>query len=287
MPAADPHGREAPAADPGRPAAEDLVAELTRCRAELQAAYQQADYFAFGISHDLRAPLRAVESFAGLLDRDGASALDETGRGYLQRIRAATARMAGLLDAMQDLSRAGRQELRPELVDLSLLAEWAGADLIGSDPARAARIEVQPGLATHGDERLLRLMISQLLRNAWYFTAPDQPITIDIDGERDADGLQLRVRDHGIGFDPRYADKLFEPFQRLHGPEEGAGAGLGLAIARRIVERHGGSIRAEVVPGDGSVFHVRLPRSVTDGGTSQATSSGACGARTASPGGPR
>lgn len=259
MPAADPHGREAPAADPGRPAAEDLVAELRRCRAELQAANQQADHFAFGISHDLRAPLRAVESFAGLLDRDGASGLDETGRGYLQRIRAATARMVGLLDAMQDLSRAGRLEMRPEPVDLSLLAEWAGAELMESDPAREARIEVQPGLATHGDERLLRLMIGQLLRNAWRFTAPEQRLHIQVDGERDADGLHLRVRDHGIGFDPRYADKLFEPFQRLHGPEEGAGAGLGLATARRVVERHGGSLRGEPAAGGGSTFHAWLP----------------------------
>ncbi|MCA1713625.1 MAG: PAS domain S-box protein [Gammaproteobacteria bacterium] len=236
-----------------------LQERLEETTHEVEALNKQQEAFAYGISHDLRAPLRAIDSFATLLDNHCAAALDDTGRGYLDRIRAAATRMNGLIDALLELSRVGRVALKSEPVDLSLLAEWTGAELQEAEPGRAAQITVAPGLLARGDERLLKVLLTQLLHNAWKFSAGDAQVRIHVDGEVRDDRLQLRVRDHGSGFDMRYADKLFEPFQRLHGPEQAGGTGLGLAIAQRIVERHGGRLWVQSEPGMGSTFHVELP----------------------------
>jgi PAS domain S-box-containing protein len=232
------------------------VAEST---AALEAMSHQQEAFAYGISHDLRAPLRAIDSFAALLDSKAHASLDEAGRDYLARIRAAAARMGELIDALLDLSRANRTEMKSDPVDLSLLAEWTGAELQDAEPGRAAEIHVAPGLLVAGDERQLKLMMTQLLGNAWKFSRDRERVRIEVSGERDRDRLHVRIRDHGAGFDMRYADKLFEPFQRLHRADEGGGNGIGLAIVRRIVERHGGRVRAESEPGQGSTFHLDLP----------------------------
>jgi PAS domain S-box-containing protein len=236
-----------------------LQQRLAEGAAALQAMSQQQEAFAYGVSHDLRAPLRAIDSFAALLDSKARGLLDDAGRDYLARIRAAAARMGELIDALLDLSRAGRSELKFEPVDLSLLAGWAGAELQDAEPGRAAEIDVSPGLVASGDERQLKLMLTQLLDNAWKFSRTRDRVRIEVRGERDGDRLHVRIRDHGAGFDMRYADKLFEPFQRLHGADEGGGNGIGLAIAHRIVERHGGRIHAESEPGQGSTFHLDLP----------------------------
>jgi PAS domain S-box-containing protein len=225
--------------------------------ATVHAQARQQEVFSYGISHDLRAPLRAIESFSALLEHQAAS-LDEAGRDHLQRIRAAATRMGGLIDALLDLSRVERTELVPQPVDLGLLAGLAVAELQELEPARAVDLAVAPDLLALGDERQLRMLVTQLLRNAWKFSAERERTRIDITGER-ADGvLRVAVRDHGSGFDMRYAGKLFEPFQRLHAPEQGSGNGIGLAIARRIVERHGGRLWAESEPGAGSTFHFEL-----------------------------
>lgn len=233
---------------------------------ELAARAQQA--LAQGLAHDLRAPLRAIDSFAALLAKQlQQGQVDDTGLDYLQRIRDAAARMAALIDALQELTAAGRAELRQQGVDLSMLADWVGAELQDAHPGRAAHIHIAPGLSVRGDEHYLKRLLNRLMENAWAFSAPRERVEITVEGERSGDRLHLRVRDRGIGFNPQYADKLFEPFQRLHGAEEGAGAGLGLAIAQCIAQRHGGRIRAESVPGEGSVFHLELPagpRNMTD-----------------------
>ncbi len=213
-----------------------------------------------GLAHDLRAPLRAIDSFASLLGKQlQQGVVDEVALDYLQRIRDAGMRMAGLLDALQELTAAGRATLRDEDVDLSLLADWIGAELCDRAPGREARIDVVPGLVARGDEHYLKRMLARLFDNAWAFSAPRPRVEITVEGERRGEVLHLRVRDRGIGFDPRYADRLFEPFGRLHGADEGAGAGLGLAVAQCIALRHGGRIHAESQPGAGSVFHVELP----------------------------
>lgn len=225
--------------------------------ARLEQLSRQQDVFAYGISHDLRAPLRAIETFSALLARRSGDQLDETGREHLQRIRDAAARMGVLIESLLDLSRVDRGELAREPVDLGLLFGLAAAERQEAEPGRALQLEVAPDLWVRGDERLLRMLATQLLDNAWRFSEGD--VRIDISSRVDGGKRTIEVRDHGRGFDMRYAAKLFEPFQRLHSPEEGAGSGIGLAIARRVAERHGGSIEAESAPGEGSTFRVALP----------------------------
>lgn len=227
-------------------------------QARLDAADKRLQVLLHGISHDLRAPLRAIDGFAARLSRQLQANGDPAAIESLARISATSARMAGLMDGLLELARAGSVELRPMPVDVSLLADWCAAELQDADPGREASIEVQSGLEVIGDERLLKTLLAQLLRNAWRFSATRPRVEIEVSGMRDADGLDLIVRDHGIGFDMAYAARMLEPFQRLHGSDEGAGDGIGLAIADVIAVRHGGHIRAESAPGEGATVHVRL-----------------------------
>jgi signal transduction histidine kinase len=234
-----------------------LQRRLAECQAEIQALRLERETFAHGISHDLRAPLRAIESFAALADGD--ATLAPATRGHVERVRAAATRMGGLIDALLEFSRAGRAELHEQRVDMGLLAEWSAAELREAEPRRDAVLDVAPGLHVLGDERLLKLLLDQLLGNAWKFSRERDCVRITVSGTRVGARLHLVVRDAGCGFDMRYADRLFQPFQRLHTPEQGAGHGLGLAIARRIVERHGGRLEARALSGDGSEFSFDLP----------------------------
>ncbi len=236
---------------------DQLEAALAQRDAELAEAHRRMEAFAYGVSHDLRAPLRTIDGFAQRLGRNP-EALGDEGRDCLERIRGATVRMGGLIDNLLELARISRAELRPSRVDLSLLAEWAAAELQDLRRDQAAHVEVQPGLELVGDERLLKVLLAQLLRNAWQFVQPGVPVRVEISGERRGTRLHLLVRDHGIGFDMAYADKLFEPFQRLHGGEQGAGDGIGLTIARQVAQRHHGRISAESAPGEGARFDVEL-----------------------------
>lgn len=225
---------------------------LDAMRRQLQA---QVD----AVAHDLRAPLRSINNFSGLLARKLDEGLDTVSRDHLGRIRGAASRMAGLLDGLAELSRASTAQMRESAVDFSMLADWVAAEQQDAHPDREFVVTVQPGLTGRGDERLLKTLLVQLLDNARRFSPAEGPVTVDVAGTQ-ADGmLRLSVRDRGRGFDMRYRHKLFEPFQRLHGADEGAGDGLGLAIAQRIAERHGGHIDAESDPDAGSVFHVYLP----------------------------
>jgi signal transduction histidine kinase len=245
--------------------APDAEARADAAEAALEAQLRQQHALSQGLAHDLRAPLRAIDSFAVLAGQH-ASGIDDAGRDYLQRIRDSAARMGAMLDSLQELSSAGRAPLRLEQVDLGMLAEWVGAELQDAHPGRAAQIQVRPGLSVQGDEHYLKRMLAQLMDNAWKFSAPRERVEIDVEGEQTGEIVHLRVRDRGIGFDMQYAGKLFEPFQRLHGVDEGAGAGLGLVIAQCIAQRHGGRIHAESVAGTGSVFHIELP-AVQEGAT--------------------
>ncbi|MFL6592059.1 MAG: sensor histidine kinase [Luteimonas sp.] len=234
-----------------------LQRQLADCRAELLALRQAQATLAHGLSHDLRAPLRAIETFSGLVEAD--AALAPGTRAHVVRVRAAAARMGGLIEALLGWSHAHRAELRPEPVDLGLLVETAATERQEADPARPAQLQVEPGLVALGDERLLRMLATQLVDNAWKFSRDRDCVRIRLSGERIGERLHVALHDAGCGFDMRYADKVFQPFQRLLGPEEGGGHGLGLAIAHRIVERHGGRLIASSVPGTGSRFCFDLP----------------------------
>ena len=229
-----------------------------RLQQQLDAADKRMQALLHGISHDLRAPLRAIDGFAARLSRQLEPGGDAAAIETLARITATNTRMCVLVDGLVELARAGRAELRPMRVDVSMLADWCAAELQDADPGREAIIEVQPGLEVVGDERLLKTLLAELLRNAWRFSATRPRVQVEVTGTRTADGLDLVVRDHGVGFDMAYAARMLEPFQRLHGSDDGAGDGIGLAIADTIVSRHGGAIRAESVPGEGATLHVWL-----------------------------
>lgn len=231
--------------------------------AECAALRRDHAVLAVGLSHDLRAPLRAIESFSYLLEQHGTQ-LDEQGRDHLRRIREASARMNRQLARLQAYLQAGSAPMRHGEVDLSLLADWCIGELRDAEPAREAQIDIAPGMHTHGDERMLKAALQELLHNAWTYTPAERPVHIRVDAERGDDGLTLRVHDRGEGFDPALAAHLGEPFQRLHAQAHPEGCGMGLAIARRIVERHGGSLRVEGCVGDGVVAGMFLPH---DGAT--------------------
>ena len=243
---------------PGRPG-HDVAARLAACEAELARVLNDQQLVSHGIAHDLRAPLRAIEGFAAMLEANSGAVLDDTGHDHLARIRAAAARMAGLLDALQALSRASYDALQITDVDASLLADWSLAELSDAHPGRRLEARVQPGIRVRADERQLKQLFDQLLHNAWKFSAARESVRIAVDADHGGDVVHVHVRDHGSGFDPRHAGRVFDPFQRLHGPDDGGGHGIGLAVAQRIASRLGGRISADSTPGEGSVFHVDLP----------------------------
>ncbi|HET7452804.1 MAG TPA: CHASE3 domain-containing protein [Thermoanaerobaculia bacterium] len=234
---------------------EELNEGLRRRAAQLAATNAELESFAYSVSHDLRAPLRAIDGFSQALLEDAGDGLTEAAKRDLDRIRAAARRMGELIDALLALSRVTRQPLQRGTVDLSAIAVAFAEDLRRSEPARSAVFRIAPDLTAEGDERLLRVVLQNLVANAWKFTAgrTDAEITVG----RDSDGAFF-VRDNGAGFDMAYAAQLFLPFHRLHGAAEFPGTGIGLATAARIVRRHGGTIRAEGRPGEGAAFYFTL-----------------------------
>ncbi|MEZ0470163.1 CHASE domain-containing protein [Luteimonas salinilitoris] len=233
------------------------VAARTR---ELRQANQELESFAYSISHDLRAPLRTIDGFGRMLAERYRDAIDDAGRDYLARIRAATARMDGLIDALLKMSRLSRGELKRVPLDLSQMAAEIVAELREAEPERKVEVSIAPDLRAHGDAALVRNLLENLVGNAWKFTVGADPARIEIDAERGADGgTVFAVRDNGAGFAQEYAGKLFRPFQRLHSQEEFSGHGIGLASVKRIVDRHGGQVWAEGRPGEGACFRFTLP----------------------------
>jgi signal transduction histidine kinase len=227
----------------------------TRTR-ELSEANRELESFAYSVSHDLRAPLRAIEGFSRVLGDRYASTLDDTGRDYLQRVRNASARMSDLIEALLKLSRLGRGDLAPEHLDLSKMASDVIAELRAIEPQRDVDVDIAPGLFAHGDPVLVRSLLQNLLGNAWKFTRDREQARIEFGLEED--GVTFYVHDNGIGFDQAYVDKLFRPFQRLHEEVRYAGEGIGLATVKRIVERHGGMIFAAGRAGKGAAFSFTL-----------------------------
>lgn len=235
---------------------EQRMAERT---SELEAANKELEAFSYSVSHDLRAPLRSIDGFGQALLEDCADRLDDQGRRYLERIRGATQRMGQLIDDLLRLSRATRVAMRREPVDLTHLARAVLAELHKAEPDRKVTSRIQDGIVADGDARLLRIVLENLLGNAWKFTRRAEDARIEMGAFRDSTGMRsFWVRDNGVGFDARYADKLFGAFQRLHAPAEFPGTGIGLATVQRIIHRHGGRVWAESEEGKGATFYFTL-----------------------------
>jgi signal transduction histidine kinase len=226
--------------------------------AQLSAVNRELDAFAYSVSHDLRAPLRAIDGFSQALQEDCGAQLDGTARDYLQRVRKGCTRMGHLIEDLLQLSRLTRRELERREVDLSSLANEAAGELRAGAPQRVAIFTIAPGLRASGDQTLLRAVLDNLLGNAFKFTALRPEAHIEF-GSLHQDGQPVFfVRDNGAGFDMQYADKLFGTFQRLHGTEAFEGTGIGLATVQRIITRHGGRIWAEAAVDQGATFYFTL-----------------------------
>lgn len=224
--------------------------------AELEAKNQELEAFSYSVSHDLRAPLRAVSGFARILERGYAEKLDAKGRDHVQRIRSGAQRMSTLIDDLLNLSKVGRNGFGRERFDLSSLAQSVVDDLRRKDVEREVEVVIAPNLEVHADRGLVRILLENLLGNAWKFTSKRPHARIELGSTAEEQGFF--VQDDGDGFDPAYAERLFTPFQRLHADSEFPGTGIGLATVRRVVDRHGGRLSAQSQPRKGATFSFSL-----------------------------
>lgn len=231
--------------------------ELREQTRQLQAVNRELEAFSYSVSHDLRSPLRSMDGYSQALLEDYGDRLDAEGRHYLERIRLGSQRMAQLIDDLLNLAQVTRIELQPAEVDLSAMASDIAEELRELEPGREVNFEIHPGLKTAGDSRLLRILMLNLLGNAWKFTRDRKPAVIEFGSRTEKGRTVYFVKDNGVGFDMAYADKLFGAFHRLHGAEF-PGTGIGLATVQRVLARHGGTIRAESMPGQGAVFSFEI-----------------------------
>jgi len=238
---------------------EQRVLERT---AELTAANRELDAFAYAVSHDLRAPLRAMSGLANITIEDYAHLLPDQGRKYLGEIDVAGRRMSDLIDALLTLSRSTRGDMQFDSVDISAIARRIVDELVQAEPQRHVTIDIQPQLLVRGDARLLEVVLRNLLSNAWKYTAHTAAPNIRVHAEQRGQQRYICVTDNGAGFDMAHANRLFQPFQRLHRQDEFPGIGIGLATVQRIVHRHGGTMEVQSAPGAGAMFCFSLPESL-------------------------
>jgi PAS domain S-box-containing protein len=240
---------------------EKLNHQLAQRARELESVNRELEAFAHSVSHDLRAPLRAIDGFSRILQRDYADTLGAVGCEHLQRVRGASQRMGQLIDGLLQLSRTARASLLRTPVNLTRFAEAIFAELRHADPTRTVLCIAAPGLVASADPVLIRAVLENLLGNAWKFTAGAAEARIEFGATTTAGERVFFVRDNGAGFDMTYVGRLFGPFQRLHSDAEFPGTGIGLATTQRIIHRHGGRIWAEGKPGAGATFSFTLPDS--------------------------
>jgi two-component system, NtrC family, sensor kinase len=240
-------------------AARDLAQARAGLVEELQRANGELESFSYSVSHDLRAPLRSIDGFSLALLEEYASALDDKGRSYLTRVRAAAQRMAELIDDLLELSRVSRAELTRDRARISEIARGVADELRRREPERDVTFAIREGLVVDADSRLLRVVLDNLIGNAWKFTSKTVQARIEFDVDLQKGESVYFVRDNGAGFNMTYAAKLFGPFQRLHADTDFPGTGIGLATVRRIVDRHGGRVWAEGALGRGATVSFTIP----------------------------
>ncbi|HWA37750.1 MAG TPA: ATP-binding protein, partial [Burkholderiales bacterium] len=224
----------------------------------LESTNAELEAFCYSVSHDLRAPLRAIDGFSQALVDDFPADVPPDAARYLARIRTSAQRMGQLIEDLLNLSKVSRGELQRADVDVSEIAQQVVAELRQREPARQVDVHVWDGMRARADGRLLRVALENLIGNAWKFTGKTAAARIEVGALRDGGSCSFFVRDNGAGFDMAYASKLFGAFQRLHTVNEFQGTGIGLATVQRIVHRHGGRIWADAAPGQGAVFHFTL-----------------------------
>ena len=236
-----------------------LTEELTRKNTELAQANRELEAFSYSVSHDLRAPLRTISAFTHAIAEDLNGKLDDRSLDHLRRVIGAATRMSDLIDALLELSRISRTPIVRHRVELSTLANVVVDELRRREPDRRVDVSIAPDLVVAGDGRLMRILLDNLLGNAWKFTSPRELAHIEM-GKQGVDGETVFfIRDDGAGFDKAHAERLFEPFHRLHTESEFKGTGIGLATVRRIVERHGGRIWADGAVGQGATLFFTIP----------------------------
>ena len=237
----------------------ELESRVRERTAQLEASNKELEAFCYSVSHDLRAPLRAIDGFSQELLTSYTGRLDDKGRHFLERIRAGSQRMAQLIDDILLLSRLSRGDLQYQPIDLSGMAREVADDLRHREPGRDVTFIIEPGVHGFGDSRMLRLVLENLIGNAWKFTAKRPRATIAFGRSESQGGLAYFVRDDGAGFDMAFAGKLFGAFQRLHSDRDFPGAGIGLAIVQRVIHRHDGRVWGEGVVERGATFSFTLP----------------------------
>lgn len=236
-----------------------LLEELTRANEDLGSANGELQAYVYSIAHDVRAPLRSIDGFTALAMRDAGPVLPESSHRHLGRVREAAQRMGTMIDELLALSQVSRRSLVREQVDLSEMAATLLADLRAAEPSRPVETTVAPGLIVDADRKLLRVILSNLVGNAWKFSATRDPARIVVGSEVVAGELAFLVRDNGVGFDPAHATHLFGLFQRAHPADAFEGEGIGLATVQRLVARHGGRAWAEARVDGGATFFFTLP----------------------------
>ena len=237
---------------------EELEQHVKERTVQLETANQELESFTYSVSHDLRAPLRSIDGFSHAIIKQYSASMDIEAIDLFLRVRAASQRMAELIDDMLTLSRLSRAEMSMAEVDLTGLARNTVEDLKSTEPERSVAFEVMDSLSARGDRRLLQAVVENLLGNAWKFTSGKESARIEF-GSEEQDGRPVfYVRDNGVGFDMKYSDKLFGVFQRLHSVSEFPGTGVGLASVKRVIARHGGEIWAEGRVGEGATFYFTL-----------------------------
>ena len=232
---------------------------LRRAKEAADAANRELEAFSYSVSHDLRAPLRAIDGFSLALLNNYQNLLDDRGGDYLRRVRGATQRMAQLIDDLLKLSRLTRGELNIGEANLSALAQGVAAELQKTQPERQVSFRIAAGLTASCDPHLLKVVLENLIGNAWKFTGRKERAAIEFGATQTGGTNAFFVRDNGAGFDMTYADKLFVTFQRLHLEKEYPGTGIGLSLVQRIIRRHGGNVWAEGKVGQGATFYFTLP----------------------------
>lgn len=236
---------------------EELDRRVIQRTSQLAAAKKEMESFSYSVSHDLRAPLRHINSYSAILVQEHGRKMSPQARDYLERICSASSRMGTLIDDLLRLTQVGKAEMKRELFDISDLAAQVAEMLRGTTPVDRAQFVIQPALSAHGDSTLVRLVMENLLGNSYKYSGQKDEARIEF-GETTEDGKAVFfVRDNGVGFDMAYAENMFQPFQRLHGAEF-EGTGIGLATVKRIIERHGGNIWAEGKENEGATFYFSL-----------------------------